>query len=258
MKVSFVIVSVSDRVDQLNNLIQTIINDRRMDQYEACLLFQDPQRVANKIKNVNRLSRVFVVPEKMGCHAARVELLRRIRYDAYINLDDDIELTPYTNYPPAIEKAMEETTGFVLTNWAKTPSLLAAKVPKMKEAFVPQALVYQGGGMCYRDEIADLMRSLPLIKQTFDTAWPLTAYINGFTNYRYQGSLAVHRICGTGGMSAFMSSNPPQTMMEEYVKYRLAKRRSGTGKDLLIPLDCDLTLLARETHKAARIKRFSR
>jgi hypothetical protein len=110
--------------------------------------------------------------------------------------------------------------------------------------------------MVYRDEIADLMRQLPPIKQTFDHAWPLTTYLNGFLNYRYQGSLAVHKVCGRGGMSAFLDENPPALMMQEFVNFKMAKRLRGNGHDVLIPLDADLTPLARETHRRNHEARF--
>jgi hypothetical protein len=184
-----------------------------------------------------------------------VHLLREAdKYDIYINLDDDMLLTEYTSYNASINKALEKETGFVLTNWAKTESLMLRKVPKMKNKFVKQALVYQGGGMVYSEKIAQVMRRLKPIKSTFDTEWSLTSYLLGYTNYRYLGSLAIHMVCGVGGMSEFMKNNPAVKTLEPYVNYRRSKKQNGSGKDLLIPLDSDLTQLAKDTHKQNRFK----
>ena len=98
------------------------------------------------------------------------------------------------------------------------------------------------------------MRKLKPIKSTFDTEWSLTSYLLGYTNYRYLGSLAIHMVCGVGGMSEFMKNNPAVKTLEPYVNYRRSKKQNGSGKDLLIPLDSDLTQLAKDTHKQNRFK----
>lgn len=248
MKGTFVIISVSERIDALNSLVRSIKAQPQMAGIDLNLLFQDPEDVAGQIEDKRAFRNIFIRPQKMGCHAARVELVRLLKYDFYINLDDDMELVEHTNYSRAIAKAMEPSTGFVLTNWAKTRKLLDAKVPKMRPEFVRQVLVYQGGGMVYAEKIAALMRALPAIGQTFDHAWPLTAYLNGYTNYRDLGSLAIHRVCGVGGMNSYLSANPVQLMMGQFVDFKKAKKIHGNGHDVLIPLDKDLTPLAKETH----------
>jgi hypothetical protein len=258
VKTTFVIITVSERVADLNKLLDSIVTQPRFDAIDINILYQGVAEGVPLIRRRDRITNLFVYPDRLGCHGARVELLNRIRYEAYINLDDDMELTEHTFYARALAKAAEPSTGFVLTNWARTRKLMDAKVPKMKDVFVKQALVYQGGGMAYTDEVADLMRALPSIPLTFDTVWPLTAYVNGFTNYRYLGSLAVHHVCTRGGMNTFMASNPPQTLMDDYVTYRRGKRCTGTGMDLLIPMDSDLTPKAREAHRQARVQRFGK
>jgi hypothetical protein len=228
---------------------------RKFDGYDINLLFQDNKDNLHLIENKDRYSNIIVKKELLGCHGARVHLLREAdKYDIYINLDDDMLLTEYTSYNASINKALEKETGFVLTNWAKTESLMLRKVPKMKNKFVKQALVYQGGGMVYSEKIAQVMRRLKPIKSTFDTEWSLTSYLLGYTNYRYLGSLAIHMVCGVGGMSEFMKNNPAVKTLEPYVNYRRSKKQNGSGKDLLIPLDSDLTQLAKDTHKQNRFK----
>ena len=254
MKTTFVIVSVSDRVDALNNLIDTIMRYRHFDQYDICLLFQDPAGVAGRIRNKFRFKKLIVGNELLGCHGARVILLREIAqmgYDAYINLDDDMELGCHTDYEPAISKAMEKGVGFVMTNWARTPELLKRKLPALKK-FIPQIMLYNGGGMAYSEIVAAIIRELEPVKTAFDCAWPITVYVNGLVNYRYQGSLAVHRVCTTGGMSVFMKNTPLHVMCDEWLEFHPTKRQDGTCKSVKIPLDKQVRPAAKDRHKEMR------
>lgn len=244
---AFVIVTVSSRVDSLNKLLCTMeeyVPD--FDAWDVCVYMQDNLGVKDKV-DTSRITKLFVVDKLMGCNAARIALLKRIQYDIYCNLDDDIELTEYTHYEPAIRKCMEPGTGFVLTNWARTEDLLAKKVPLMTDKFVKQALIYQGGGMLYTDEIAALIRKLPDTPTVFDEGWPLTAYLNGYTNYRYLGSLAIHRICTKGGMNEWYKSvdyDQLPNLFTQYINYK--KALNGRWH---IPMDTELTELAKQTHK---------
>lgn len=155
-----------------------------------------------------------------GCHWARVELLCHApRYSTYVNVDDDVELTEHTHWEPAIAKAQRPGVGFVLTNWARTPALMLKKVPKMEDKFLPQVMVYQGGGMAYTDAVAELMRQLPQVHARYDDLWPLTAYLAGYRNFRYMGSLAVHRIMVKGGMNAYMRATPRVLLAGDWIDY---------------------------------------
>lgn len=252
MNRAFIIVSVSARIDQLNGLIRSIMMYPRFNDYSIHLMFQDTHGVAPLIANRDRYSTLLVEDHMMGCHAARVRLLNSMRADYYVNLDDDMALCEYTKYEGAIAKAAEPGTGFVLTNWAKTMKQVHQKALKMEDKFLKQVMIYQGGGMVYRDEIADLMRALPEIDQTFDHTWPLTAYINGFLNYRYLGSLAEHRIGTQGGMLAYLATQAPALLMQQYINFRPRTILRGNGNDYNIPLDGDLRPLAHEEHKRNR------
>lgn len=256
MKTTFVVISVSDRVDSLNTLLGLISADRRWDAFDINIMFQDPDNVAGKILHRDRITNLFVEPEKLGCHGARVLLLNRIRYDGYVNMDDDIEPGPHTNYIPALEKAAERDAGFVITRWARTPELLAKKVPTLSHSFSKQIMVYNGGGMAYTDKIAELMRALPPLKTAFDCAWPITAYVNGYTNYYYHGSLAVHRVRSTGGMKDFKMHLAKHVMGEEWLRFRPSSRKTGTCRDVCIPLDNDVLPVAKARHKERRLARF--
>ena len=244
MKKTFIIISVSDRIEQLNDLVRSIMALDFAD-YDLALFFQDYE--GDRIKELEhpeRFSKIIVTGEKVGCHAARVMLLREVRSDIYINLDDDMLLTKYTRYDKAIEKALQPHVGFVLTNWARTPKLLKEKIPKMSDTFRPQIMCYQGGGMIYSDKIAELIRPLPAQKFMFDDLWAMTAYINGYTNYYYYGSLALHFVCTKGGMRTFMAEEKPPYACADYINYRTLK-----NGEYAIGLDADVNEYAKELHR---------
>lgn len=248
MRKAFVIVSVSDRVEQLNALIRSIKLLHKYNDFDICVLYQD--YLGNKDQLDTRfIDKLYIYPKRLGCNCARIMLLQKIHYDIYCNLDDDMELTEHTNYQPVIDKLMKDkSSGFILTNWARTREIYREKLPKMKDTFIKQCFIYQGGGMLYRDDVAELIRKLPLVETIFDEGWALTAYLNGYDNYRYLGSLALHFICTKGGMRDWYKSidyTKLKNLFPKYINYR-------KGKDDIeyhIPIDTDLTDLAKEEHR---------
>lgn len=240
---TFVIVSVSDRVDDLNKLLESIMSFKKFDEYDVNLCYQDYLGNADLIKYKDRYAQIIVEPQKMGCNGARIHLLKHLDYDIYVNLDDDMLLTEWTDYERSIEKALEESTGFVLTNWARSEKILQKKIPNMEDKFVKQIMIYQGGGMVYSEKIAKLIRELPVKKTMFDDIWCITPYVHGYTNYRYLGSLALHFTLGSGGMQLFMKEEEPELSAPQYINYRHGKR------EWLIPMDSDVNDYARQLHK---------
>ena len=248
MRKALVIISVSSRVEALNELLGTI--EQYAPDWDVCLLFQD--NAGNRAKiDMRRITHVFFEDKMLGCNRARIRLLKAIKpfgYDIYCNLDDDILLTEHTHYEPAITKCLERGTGFVLTNWARTEALMLAKVPAMRDVFVKQALIYQGGGMLYNDIVADIVRALPEDDTVFDEGWPLSAYLAGYTNYRYLGSLAIYKICTSGGMREYFAQSDLsklKTSFPQYIRYE----KSDRGCGWLIPMDANLTSMAKKTHE---------
>jgi hypothetical protein len=256
MTTCVVMVTVSERLDALNNFLRTMAE-------------HEPGRaIFIHMQGEDRLSEV-VIPkgvedagmiwssERMGCHAARVVALRALAgdvFDTYVNVDDDVELIKQTNWQPAIDKARKPGVGFVLTNWVRHPNLLPAAIERMEDKFYKQIMVYQGGGMAYDDEVADLMRALDPVPARYDDIWPLTAYLAGYRSFRYQGSLAVHRIMTKGGMNTYMRAEPRPLLCWEWVDYK-PLLGAPVGSDYSIPMDKDLRPAARVTHERNRIDR---
>jgi hypothetical protein len=192
---------------------------------------------------------------RLGCHAARVKLLQEVgpqsSRQTYVNVDDDVELLPDTRWAPAIEKATEPGVGFVLTGWVRHENALEKARAIAAHEFVPQVMVYQGGGMAYDEGTASLMRDLPAVPARYDDIWPLTAYLSGRRNYRYRGSLALHRTLQKGGMQGYMRAEPRPLLCERWVNYRYLPGQR-VGDDYAIPADADLKPAVREVHRQQR------
>ena len=260
MKTTFVIITVGERVKELVFLLESIYKYNRFNQYDVNIMFQGKHSdYLNLMKFVSqfnnylpksRIKNVFYESKKLGCHTARLRLLKNIKYDTYINLDDDMLLVEQTDYSACIEKTKESNCGFVLTNWAKSNKALQTKIPKIKNIFKKQILCYNGGGMVYNNKIADLMRTLPEVPTKFDNAWSLTTYINGYSNYAYKGSLALHYILRSDGMQQFNRENPIELMCSEYIDFKKKIKKTILGEtNYKIPLDADVNQNARNKHK---------
>lgn len=251
---STVVVMVSNRVPMLNNFLRTLVEHEQ----ERDIFIHYQGQDAHQIEFPEGLVyELMVSPESLGCHAARVLALRELAdhgYESYVNVDDDVELIEETNWQPAIDKALTPGTGFVLTNWIKHRNALPKAVSIMADEFIPQVFVYNGGGMAYGNDVADLMRGLDPVPTRYDDIWPLTAYLNGYRNYRYRGSLAIHGIMQRGGMNLYMRREPRPLLCWDWVNYRYLDGQP-VGMEYSIPMDSDLKQVAKDTHKAARAER---
>lgn len=252
-----VMVTVSNRIPLLNAFLQTLAEYGP--DWPIHIHIQDPERRAREIKIPLGVSaQVMVTDKPMGCHGARIMSLQDLAgesYDGYLNVDDDVLLTPHTRWAPAMRYAAEEGVGFVLTNWSRTPEMYHAAIPKISHRVEPQIMVYQGGGMAYSRQIADLIvANLEPLHARYDDMWPITSYINGFTNYRYGGSQSVHQTLGKGGMAKYMADEPRPLLGWKYVDYpRLMSTK--VGSEYGIPLDKDVRESAKKLHVANRAAR---
>ncbi|MDR2170574.1 MAG: hypothetical protein LBP59_10565 [Planctomycetaceae bacterium] len=250
MRKCFIIISVSDRFEYLNALLNQIRESQYKD-WSIALLYQDYLNNVDQVRK-DLVDEFFVEPIRLGCNKARIMLLQKVKsYDVYCNLDDDIELTQWTRFDPVVAMIVQNYgVGFVLTNWARTYEQVVQKSANMVHRFDPQILLYQGGGMLYNDTVAELMRKLPLVETVFDEGWSLTSYLQGYTNYRYSGSLSVHHTLSKGGMHDWYKSvniNSLGLLYADYLNYR--KTVKG---ETHIPLDADVKPLAKEMHRKAR------
>lgn len=252
-RTTFVIPTVETRVDDLNELVRSIIRKPELDDIDICIILQDKVGGAiYKIENKERITQIVTLDKWVGIHNARIKLLEDIYcdYDVFINMDDDMLVGSKTNYERAIKLCQNKYVGFVMTAWKRTQDQLEKAEPSDK--LRKQICLYQGGGMVYSKKIAKLMLEFGECKTGHDM-WSLLAYIKGYDNYYDYSSYTLHKVCQSGGLSLWHGSiGDNDLMLSEYVNVRYAKRRRGNGHDILIPLDQDVNERAKKSHKIQR------
>jgi len=220
--------------------------------------FSREQRAALRAGYKSLVEPIFE-DELIGPSRARMAALRAVRgqYDAYIGYDDDMELIGLTDVWTIVSLAMRRGTGFVSGNWARTMKQALAK--PIREDLLKQPIVYTGGGYGFSAEVVDVILAMPDLDYLFDNPqWSLEAYLAGYTNYRWRGSVAVHYVCGAGGRHTWVPRKQRVLPDETFFRLQPGKETSTTGKGngYRIPSSADLLPVAHALHKQARRERF--
>jgi hypothetical protein len=197
--------------------------------------------------------KIIAIDGRVGPHTAKVaglELIDSLQKSKYVvcSIDDDMEFVEQTNLTKAVGRCLRPGVGLVSTGWVRAESLLSSR--KIVDSFVKQPIVYTGGGLLFNSSVAKLILGMPN-KAYFDdnTEWSLYLYIRGFVNYRYRGSLTIHRICGKGGRRAWIKDDPSVIPDTRYIKMHPSKMEA---EKYLIGVSKDLTKEAHNLHKANR------
>jgi len=250
-----VMVTVSERLPMLNAFLRSL---SAHEPDRPIFVHMQGDDLHREIEWPRGLAHEYMhTPVRLGCHAARVRALRRLAstpFTSFINVDDDVLLLDETNWQPAIDRTMEEPgIGFVLTGWVNHLNRVPHAREIMADEYIPQVLVYNGGGMAYTEQVARLIRALDPCPARFDDIWPMTAYLDGRRSYRYRGSLAVHAIMQRGGMNAYMKQEPRPLLCQQWIDYRPIFN-AKVGLDTAIPQDSDIRPSARVLHRQRRLE----
>lgn len=255
MKKTFLICSLAGRIDDLLSLISTL---RIYRDWHVCLILQKyPKHESNVISMCldmafpNR-NIVFNSDEMTGPHLARMIGMDNFDSDVWCILDDDMcAINGMTNYDKMAEIVWDrKDIGLLSANWRKSRNMLN-KV-QVRDELIKQNIVYTGGGMMLRADCAEIIKSIPRVQYLFDNPlWSIYLYVNGYSNYRYMGSVAIHKVCGKGGRRKWINENnsfkrlPP----EEWIRTRKGKGKDGGFDEYLICDSSDITKLAHEMHR---------
>lgn len=187
----------------------------------------------------------------LGAHSAKVYALNNYKSDIWCSLDDDMELVAgLTNYGKIVSLLeQDKSIGFISGNWARTREWAIKK--GIKDELIRQKLVYTGGGLLFRDDVADVVRSIPDEEYLFDDClWAVYAYINGYDNYRYRGSVVAHKICAKGGRRTWLAvaTNKKKLPPENILRVRKGNTNKIGYDEYLICVEKDVTDYAKELH----------
>lgn len=249
MTKTFIIASTGDRADGLERLLVSLMPFFSKG-WKAVIVAQ--KYADDDLKRVCSLHKDSVIVKKfeklIGAHTAKIVALNSVKSDIWCSLDDDMFAFEKTDYEKMAQLLLENRNiGFLSGNWAKTFKQANAK--EQIDELIPQKLVFTGGGLMFRDDVADIVRSIPNKQYLFDDClWAVYAYVNGYDNYRYRGSIAVHQICTKGGRRTWIDATKAKDRAlppSEYLNVRPSKDKEG----YCICIDKDVTKYADEKHK---------
>lgn len=183
--------------------------------------------------------KVVVYENEIGPSLARRRMLAENESDVWCVVDDDMVLTEGTRWGPAAAKCLEEGVGLVSCNWVRSRK----STKKSRDIFVKQPIVFTGGGMIFCNRVKSIILDEPATPWRYDNpAWSVACYLRGLENFRFLGSVCVHRICSAGGRKTYVDSLDTVAPDGRWFNYRPGH----------IPLSSDLTKQAREHHAFAK------
>lgn len=247
MRKTFIIASTGDRSDGLKSLLISLTPFFARG-WKAVVVCQSYEKENLKeIKSIlGNCGVIFNFKKMIGAHSAKVFALNNYSSNVWCSLDDDMLAIEKTDYDKISDILISNPNiGFISGNWARTKKQADAKMPV--EELILQKLVYTGGGLLFRDDVANIIRNIPNEQYLFDDClWSMYAYVNGYDNYRYKGSVAIHKICTVGGRKTWLKEQKNRVLPPEEL---LCARRSKDAEGYFICTDSDLTELAKELHR---------
>lgn len=251
---TFVVASVGNRYSGLLELINSLV-PFLTGGWDIGLCLQaytndQVKRIDSILCKLPCRSYISTQDEMIGAHPAKVKILSEMTSDVWCSLDDDMLATLETDYDAMAYMVLSnKSIGFISGNWARNDNLAKSKI--IKDELVRQPVVYTGGGLVFRDDIASIIRKIPNEQYLFDDClWSGYAYCYGYENYRYLGSVAIHKICTSGGRISWLGENkkdkplPPSWMFS----VKRGKGSKGTQNEYLICSSSELTTLAKWMH----------
>ncbi len=196
---------------------------------------------------------VIMLPKRCGPHNAKLAGLRHIdglERSNYVicSVDDDMEFIAQTDLEPCVRRALDSGVGFVSAGWVKHENHLAKR--NVVKEFIRQPIVYTGGGMIFDRKTAKTVMQIPEGAYFCDNSeWSLAVYLAGFTNYRYRGSLTIHRICSKGGRQGWVDLGEKQIPDPSFLRMKTGKLVNKLN-NYLVGDSRDLTPAAHAMHKA--------
>ena len=254
MKKTFIISTAGGRKEGYINLINSL-KDYAANGWGIITNFQkysdeDFEEAQIKLKEIFGNNFISERSEELtGCHLARIPLLEKYQSDLWVLIDDDMEIVPsLTNY---------EKIGDILMNHEEIGLMVGKsqydggqfKLPIIRDKIYYKPVVFTKGGMCFRDDIAQIIKTIPKLKYKFDNpVWSTYVYINGYRNCEYEGSWAIHKMGSNGGGNRWRKEQSDQLveLPSEYMK--TIYRQFGNKKTQVCTSKC-FTPLVFELHQ---------
>ena len=241
---TFLLLSTGERQALLDRCLHSVA--ARYPGARLCLVAQDyPETTLRAVlRGLSLDLEVLSLTDRLGPYLARLEGLRRWQAPVWCNLDDDMTLLPETDYAGPALRVQDPTVGIVSCNWVRSPALRKRARP-LEDRYLRQPVVYTGGGYVYGPALRTLVLAAPPAPYLFDNVqWSLLAYLGGWHNYRYLGSLAYHAVVGPGGRKAWVRAGDRVPPDPQWITCAPAK----DGEPYNMPAASALTPAAHHQH----------
>ncbi len=249
----YILVSTTkDRIDMLLEFHSTL---KFMPDWKVVIVTQEYSS-SDKMQTLFPNVKFIHFENKLGMHSAKVEGLKYILSVENGNFvvcsaDDDMEFTGYTNFDEPIKFLLEKkSVGLISANWCQHENALPKRIPKIKNKFLRQHVVYTGGGLIFDRKIAELIIEIPDEPYSCDnTVWSTVVYVNGYSNYRFLGSMTIHKICRKGGRNGFVRTRECSLFDSSLIVFEKAKHNPNKMNNYKVGKSKDLTEKAHLLHK---------
>lgn len=202
-----------------------------------------------------RVTEPILLAERDAPYILRVTTMAKYPdVDVWCNTDDDMEFLPgETNYDEAVNRALQPGVGVVSCNWIRSEAFRKRAVVQPGK-FIKQPIVNMSGGQVYSRRIARLLARNPVQNYKYDDLHTgLVAYIHGNDNFRYLGSLLIHRILKPGGLKQLFNDVDLAVPDPKLLPVSASARREyEADNNTNMPRPEDLTARAHALHRANR------
>ncbi len=253
---TFVVGTVDNRLPQLLNMLVSakryigpwevvIVAQHYMDEQKDLLTGKCRQLFGDKSDHIH----IDFMTDYMGCFGSKMWALKRYDSDIYLSMDDDMIILPQTDYDRMADVYVEHRElGLLSGIYVRKHEFIhwAGVEDRLKR----QPLTGTNGGLMFSREIRNLLVSR-LYGRDFlfdDLAWTLEAYVDGYMNGVYYGSLIVHMAGMAGGFQQWSQGDKRELPDSELINVRRKKGNEGNENAILRMGSDDLTQKARDLH----------
>lgn len=207
--------------------------------------------------NADLITQAWNVKKRMAPYICRAHMYPQMLKDGvkvFAGCDDDMEFCgERTDFNRMAAAVAEPGTGVVSGNWARNEGLLGRALYKPGK-FIQQPLVNMAGGQVSRREVIEIILKNEIKDYLFcDIQVALLAYVHGYVNFRYLGSVLIHRIMEKNGLKSMFKTTAMALPPGAYCSVTPTKKIwYAVGNNWTMPDAGNVTEAAHEAHRTAR------
>ena len=249
------------RPDSLNRFFKSVVELNLLQDWNFFFYFQcyTKQNIRELFSKYGHLISGYLESDKrVAPYVARCELMKTYKSDIYCVNDDDAVLMNLLDYNTPVQKILQDhKCGMISTNWVRvnTPKMMAQK--RYEREFKKQNLINTGGGLLFSDKVLKTsILNQPILPYLYDDiALSLNAYVGGWNNYRYLGSIIEHNAVMNGGIKTLYKERSMQLLDSRFIDMKKTTSiYPHENNNYHMPTSKNITEYAHKLHKENSIK----